>query len=706
MRLSPSARVAMALVVLLTGCPKAPPTTSPTLPTAAGAVDDAQVGKLARVLRAADRRIVDDDLRALLADDDPAVRARAALALGQIADPSSLQDLEKATSDSTPEVRANAAYAIGLVADPSALPVLVRLADDASPKVRAATVEAIGRLRDPAGAPAVRAMLEDPEMPVRATAALAAWKFADAEVFLDALLANLAAANPGVRAASACALARLASAATAPASSGAPVGRLSDSGLARARAALVERATDVEPEVRMQAARGLAFPVGRAELAVVGALTKDPEPGVRVNAVRSLGFPKVPIKPYLERAVVDRDQGVARAALEAVGKVGGPQAEATVGKLLASFDSAWLREAALSALAHADPSRTPDVVNGMLNSTDPVMRASAASLLTGHKEPGAMAAASTMLRDAEPRVQAVAVPIIAEQDAPVSKLFQGLFGSPDPVVRAAVGEAVGGRFAEPHSAAESRDDLYARLEEIWAAAAGDTIPDAKLAVVDASAKAGKDERTKTALTRALTDPDVVVRRRAAARFKDVYGDDRSSAVGPAADRPLSDYERIVRWARVPHAAVVTAQRSGTATARFTVALDASAAPMAAWNFAELAGKKFFDGATLHRVVPNFVVQDGDPRGDGYGGPGYSIRDEFNPLPFTAGVLGMASDGKDTAGSQWFITLSAQPHLDGRYTSFGRVVQGLREIVAQMRPEDTIVTIRVYEGNGTEAPPGN
>ena len=174
------------------------------------------------------------------------------------------------------------------------------------------------------------------------------------------------------------------------------------------------------------------------------------------------------------------------------------------------------------------------------------------------------------------------------------------------------------------------------MEEIWVASATDTIPDAKLAVVDAAAKAGKDERTRTVLTRALADPDVVVRRRAAARFKDVYDENRSKDVGPASDRPLADYERIVRWAGVPHAAVIAVQRPGTVTARFTVALDASAAPMAAWNFAELAGKKFFDGATLHRVVPNFVVQDGDPRGDGYGGPGYSIRDEFNPLPFTAG----------------------------------------------------------------------
>jgi cyclophilin family peptidyl-prolyl cis-trans isomerase/HEAT repeat protein len=701
MRLSPSARVVAALFVLITGCPKAPPTTSPA---AANSVNDARIVKLARILRSADRRIVDDDLRALLTDDDPGVRARAALALGQIADPTSVQDLVKAASDATPEVRARAAHAMGLIADASMVAVLVRLAADAAPEVRAATAEALGRIHDAAGAPAVRGLLDDPQMSVRAASALAAWKFTDAETFLDPLLANFASGDPGVRAASGYALARLTSAATAPASSGAPVGRLSDGGLARARAALVERATDAEPEVRMQVARGLAFPAGRAELAVVGTLTKDPDPGVRVNAVRSLGYPKVSIKPYLDRAVGDPDQGVARTALEAIGKVGGAPAAVTVDKLLLKLDSEWLREGALSALAHADPSRTPEVVNGLLNSPDPVLRASAAPLLAGRKEPGAAAAAAVMLRDAEPRVQVAAVPLVAEADVPVSKLFQGLFASADPIVRGAVGDAIGGRFAEPHPSVESKDDLFARLEEIWTASAADAMPDAKISVVDAVAKAGKDDRTKTALTRALADPDVVVRRRAAARFKEVYGEDRSKDVGPASDRPLSDYERIVGWSQVAHAAVIATQRPGAPTARFTVALDASAAPMAAWNFAELAGKKFFDGATLHRVVPNFVVQDGDPRGDGYGGPGYSIRDEFNPLPFTAGVLGMASDGKDTAGSQWFVTLSAQPHLDGRYTSFGRVVQGLREIVAKMRPEDTIVTIRVYEGNGTEALP--
>ena len=702
MRLSPSAATAAALVLLVTGCPKPSATTSPARANAAA---ELRIGKLARVLRAADRRIVDQDLRALLDDEDAVVRARAVLALGQIADSSSIPDLEKAAADTSEETRANAAFALGLIGDANALATLEKLAGDPAPKVRAATAEAIGRLRDPAGAPKVVALLADPDMSVRAAAALAAWKFADPQPFVDPLIASLAAEDVGVRITCAYALARLASAGTAPATSGAPAGRLAETDVTRARAALAARVTDPEAEVRMQVARGLASPRGGTEFAAVGALSKDRNVGVRVNAVRSLGYPGITMKPYLERALTDRDQDVARAAIESVGKVGGAQAEEMLNALLQRLEKGWLLEAALTALAQVDPSQAPGLIGGLLVNPDPVMRASAAALIAGQRDPGALAAASVLLGDANARVQALAVPIIVDQDGSLSVLLAGVLRSPDPVVRATVADAVGGRFAHPRPAVESRDDLFAALEAIWAASGADTIPDAKLSVVDAVAKAGKDDRTKNTLDRALADPDIVVRRRAAARLMDVYAEDRSKDVGPASDRPLSDYERIVRWSLTPHRAVITMQRPGSEVGRITVELDALAAPMAAWNFSELAGKKFFDGAKLHRVVPNFVVQDGDPRGDGYGGPGYSIRDEFNPLPFTAGTLGMASDGKDTAGSQWFITLSAQPHLDGRYTSFGRVPAGFREIVRQMRPGDTVVSIRVDAGMGTETRPG-
>ncbi len=98
--------------------------------------------------------------------------------------------------------------------------------------------------------------------------------------------------------------------------------------------------------------------------------------------------------------------------------------------------------------------------------------------------------------------------------------------------------------------------------------------------------------------------------------------------------------------------------------------------MTCLNFLQLAGQGFYDGLGFHRVVPDFVVQAGDPRGDGWGGPGYSIRDEANMLPFERGTLGMALSGPHTGGSQFFVTLGRQPHLDGEYTAFGRVVEGL------------------------------
>ncbi len=100
----------------------------------------------------------------------------------------------------------------------------------------------------------------------------------------------------------------------------------------------------------------------------------------------------------------------------------------------------------------------------------------------------------------------------------------------------------------------------------------------------------------------------------------------------------------------------------------------------------LARKGFFNGLQIHRVVPNFVVQDGDPRGDGEGGPGYTIRDELNERPYLRGTVGMALDWRDTGGSQFFITHSPQPHLDARYTVFGHVVNGM-EVVDRIQQGD-------------------
>ena len=111
-------------------------------------------------------------------------------------------------------------------------------------------------------------------------------------------------------------------------------------------------------------------------------------------------------------------------------------------------------------------------------------------------------------------------------------------------------------------------------------------------------------------------------------------------------------------------------------------------------FLTLVDRRYFDGTRWHRVVPNFVVQDGDPRGDGWGGPGagFVLRDEINPVRYETGTVGMALSGPDTGGSQYFITHSAQPHLDGTYTVFGRVAGGGSTVLDAIGQGDRIRSI--------------
>jgi len=119
------------------------------------------------------------------------------------------------------------------------------------------------------------------------------------------------------------------------------------------------------------------------------------------------------------------------------------------------------------------------------------------------------------------------------------------------------------------------------------------------------------------------------------------------------------------------------------------------APGSVANFIALTQSGFFKGKNFHRVVPNFVVQGGDPRGDGWGGTDYSLRSEFANLRYLEGYVGMASAGKDTESCQWFITHSPTPHLDGRYTIFAKVTAGM-EVVHQLEIGDPLVKVELIK----------
>ena len=131
----------------------------------------------------------------------------------------------------------------------------------------------------------------------------------------------------------------------------------------------------------------------------------------------------------------------------------------------------------------------------------------------------------------------------------------------------------------------------------------------------------------------------------------------------------------------------------TSKGEITIEFNSEIAPISVANFCMLAKQNFYNGITFHRVVPGFVIQAGDPTATGWGGPGYDIISEFSDSDFKIGYVGMASAGKDTEGSQFFIMQGSHPHLDSRYTLFGKVIAGM-DLVYNITEEDLIISIEL------------
>jgi peptidyl-prolyl cis-trans isomerase B (cyclophilin B) len=244
------------------------------------------------------------------------------------------------------------------------------------------------------------------------------------------------------------------------------------------------------------------------------------------------------------------------------------------------------------------------------------------------------------------------------------------------VVAATAAEALG-ELGQPGDAA-----LEAALAAARERRTGFEESDVRLAALGALARLG-GPKSLPALRRALAAPDP--RERAAARA----ALDSLAARGVPIDKKLrqaaKNSETVEGTMPVgsapevfPLAEPPPARRARIVTPRGAIELELlpEVAPMAVESFVRLALGGFYARAIFHRVVPNFVIQGGCPRGDGWGGPGYALRGEISPESYGVGTVGMADAGLDTAGSQFFITHSPQPHLDGRYTVFARVVAGM------------------------------
>jgi len=256
---------------------------------------------------------------------------------------------------------------------------------------------------------------------------------------------------------------------------------------------------------------------------------------------------------------------------------------------------------------------------------------------------------------------------------------------PDPIVRAA---------ALNHLSEAGAVGGFSRLLDLARSWRSDEMPDARAAALVAALTVTEDqEQRKLVVETAILDhdPAVAVLLVNAARSLDLPA--RSHERDLRHNRLW--YLELVDWMQGRHWLDVTTDRGS-----FRVRLESLEAPITAREVFDLAAAGFYDDLTFHRVVPNFVVQGGDPRGDGWGGPGFILPDEPAFRPFDAWRVGIATAGPNTGGSQLFVTLMPADHLVGHYTNLGEVVAG-REVLTSLRVGDRIRRIEAFSG---EEPP--
>ena len=624
-------------------------------------------------------------LLALLDAPEAYIRRRAALAVGRVGLSEGVEPLIARLVDPEPEVRQMAAFALGLIGDPAAIAPLVESLRDVSPKVQGRAARALARIGASSAAPAVGAMVRryvtgafslDPED-------LAYPHSDEVEAFRNGLyaLGEMGAFEPLAEA--------VIGDEDQPILWWWPVAyALGRTGDLRALPALATLAGVVGSHGVALAAEGLGALGDPEAVEPLGELLDLDRRDHRVvsAAIEALGAIDDPAAvEALDRFVRIRrlDEPLRIAAIEALAQ---HRATASVEVFieLLGHPSPYIRAASIRALAAADPESFVFVLSGLGTDSDWRVRQSLAKALRRVDPGGAASRLWSMLEDDDPRVVPSVLEALAAIDAPdLTELLIGRLRAEDVVVRATAAQLLGERC--PVEGAKA-------LAEAFAAAEPEASHVARAAIVEAIGRCGGEVAMETLRT-ALADRDWAVRVAAATALERMDpGGDHGSAIRPAPGLRRIDFTapHLVAPSVSPHVYIET--RHGTIEIELAV-LDA---PLASESFMTLARDGYYDGLTFHSVERHQVVHAGDPRGDGAGGPGYTLRDEPNQRPFLRGTVGMAREAQDTGGSRFFITLTPQPQFDGHYTTIGTVVAGI-EAADALEAGDRINRILVWDG---------
>jgi cyclophilin family peptidyl-prolyl cis-trans isomerase/HEAT repeat protein len=661
-----------------------------------------------RIIQLEDERNLNgDELTGMLKHSSPAVRGRAALAIGRIGDKRGTTPLIDALrKDENVGVRGMAAFALGEIEDAGAANALLEAVNSSKESLVAQVfaVEALGKITsiqanaeklgqstlDAINQSLVKHLLAisgalSADQKLCSSLTIAALMRIRNPASVEPLARQLKSTDADIRAQAANALARL----RQPIDGAVP--------------ALIEALNDGDADVRANAARALGTSKDARAVEPLVGLLDDKNDRVQVNAVRALAAignrravePLVALGEKLlerhddnfgKRRVTDKTATDLLEIITAQGVIKDERALPFLRRVRwlgeAEVEVAMARFGEKEFFAVWDDALLPKVANDW-------RRVSA--FARGLAETGAPRAQAVILKlldsSYQNKLHAQGLPDVLRAAAKLkvenlSLILRQRLSHPDVIVRSTAASLL---------ADLSDDENLAALIDALARAKNDPANDAKLSTLTAISK-HKNPKAVEAVKSALADRDHLVRRHAVDLLKQMGAGDFSDRIGVVQTaHGKAFYQRVV--ARVDKKVTATIH---TTKGQVRVELFPQDAPITVDSFVTLARKGFFNGLTFHRVVPNFVIQGGDPRGDGEGGPGYQIRCEINTRPYVRGAVGMALSGKDTGGSQFFITHSPQPHLDGGYTVFGQVVGGLA-VVDSIARGDVIRRVEIFEG---------
>ncbi len=482
-------------------------------------------------------------------------------------------------------------------------------------------------------------------------------------------------------------------------------------------------ATHTDPNLRRAAAYSLARSSASIRTQPLTVLCRDAEPVIRATAIAGLrqGPLSEEQRPLLFQALSDGDWRVRSAACQVLAVRPEVEVDETAAERLAAlwFDSRaqlavaaleaaaahpeagndddlarcatdcepWSAATALQALARRNPARAAAIATDWLVAEEIWRRRGAARCAVNLPVESQQALERQIVADAEPAVRLAWLESMdgAAAIARSEELWGLVEGDPDPMVRA---QALG---LLDESAGPLAMERMMSLYRDWQL---DEAPDARAAALAAALpEDASDPLLDQVLDIASADPDSAV----GAMVHAEAGGAGAGKVVPQREARHGEkwYRDLVAWSMEDHWLDVVTVR-GT----FRIRLDAGLAPITSREVWELALAGFYDGLTIHRVVPNFVIQGGDPRGDGWGGPGFVLPDEPSLRPFDSWRVGIATSGPNTGGSQFFVTLMPADRLTGHYTNFGEVVAG-RDVLTRLQVGDRIVRVETASG---EQPP--